>query len=64
MAKGRQNGLARHYKVPLFKASTPLRVEEKRPMVETIVWRKKHWIGHVMKGAITYNHRLMKEIMK
>ncbi len=28
-------------------------------MLETIVWRKKNWIGHIMRGD-----GLMKEVMK
>ena len=34
------------------------RVGEKRSMVETIVRRKKNWIGHIMRGD-----GLMKEVM-
>ena len=32
---------------------------EKRPMVETIVRRKKNWIEHIMRGD-----RLMKEVVE
>ena len=35
------------------------RVGEKRSMVETIVRRKKNWIGHIMRGD-----GLMKEVME
>ena len=35
------------------------RVGEKRSMAETIVRRKKNWIGHIMRGD-----RLMKEVME
>jgi hypothetical protein len=35
------------------------RVGEKRTMLETIVWRKKNWIGHIMRGD-----GLMKEVME
>ena len=35
------------------------RVGEKRSMVETIVRRKKNWIGHIMRGDA-----LMKEVME
>ena len=35
------------------------KVGEKRSMVETIVRRKKNWIGHIMRGD-----GLMKEVME
>ena len=35
------------------------RVEEKRSMVETIIRRKKNWMGHIMRGD-----GLMKEVME
>ena len=35
------------------------RVGEKRSMVETIVRRKKNWIGHIMRGD-----GLMKEVIE
>ena len=35
------------------------RVGEKRSMLETIVRRKKNWIGHIMRGD-----ELMKEVME
>ena len=35
------------------------RVGEKRTMVEKILWRKKNWMGHIMRG-----YELMKEVME
>ena len=35
------------------------RVGEKRSMVETIIRRKKNWMGHIMRGD-----GLMKEVME
>ena len=35
------------------------RVGENRSMVETIIWRKKNWIGHIMRGD-----GLMKEVVE
>jgi hypothetical protein len=35
------------------------RVGEKRSMVETIIRRRKNWIGHIMRG-----YGLMKEVME
>jgi len=34
-------------------------IEEKLSMVETIVWRKKNWMEHIMRGI-----RLMKEVVE